>query len=103
MGTIVINENRARGSRSGSRRHLRSGLPMRRLLWAVGFFAFHIYWYLGGSLGRSGVLPGLPDSRAAGSLRCSLRVPSRWGAWACLAIARGCPQGRMRRAVSIVV
>ncbi len=78
------------------------------LAWVVVFFAFHIYWYLGGSFGMCGsgcASPGklIPHS-LLGWIFGVLGLPA-WplGAWVCLAIARGWPQGRMRRAALIVV
>ena len=46
-------------------RHPRPGREARRpvraayaaLAWVVVFFAFHVYWYLGGSFGLNGELP----------------------------------------------
>lgn len=74
------------------------------LAWVVVFFAFHIYWYLGGSFASPGKLPGLIPHTLVGWIS-SVLVDAAWplGAWACLAIARGWPQGRMRRAALIVV
>lgn len=74
------------------------------LAWVVVFFAFHIYWYLGGSFASPGKLPGLLPHSLVGWIFAVL-VDAGWplGAWVCLAIARGWPQGRMRRAALIVV
>ncbi|HMG62999.1 MAG TPA: DUF3995 domain-containing protein [Streptosporangiaceae bacterium] len=80
--------------------------------WVVLFFAFHIYWYLGGSLASPGELPPLmpgTHSAAAGSAHARVQlvawivevlVDSAWpiGALVCLAIARGWARGRLARA-----
>jgi hypothetical protein len=74
------------------------------LAWVVVFFAFHVYWYLGGSFGLSGELPGLvPDSVAGWVVEVLEGFAWLLGPWVCLAIARGWPRGRMRRAALIVV
>jgi hypothetical protein len=74
------------------------------LAWVVVFFAFHIYWYLGGSFASPGKLPDLIHHSLVGWI-LEVLVDAAWplGAWVCLAIARGWPQGRMRRAASLVV
>ena len=83
-------------------------LPVRvayaALAWVVVFFAFHIYWYLGGSFANPGKLPDLIHHSLVGWI-LEVLVDAAWplGTWVCLAIARGWPQGRMRRAASIVV
>ena len=45
-------------------------LPVRTayaaLAWVVVFFAFHVYWYLGGSFGLGGELPSLVPKSVAG-------------------------------------
>ena len=68
------------------------------------FFAFHVYWYVGGSFASPGKLPSLKHHSLVGWILEGL-VDAAWplGAWVCLAISRGWPKGRMRRAVSIVV
>ena len=83
-------------------------LPVRvayaALSWVVVFFAFHVYWYLGGSFGLVGELPDLvPDSVAHWIFEVLGLVAWPLGAWVCLAIARGWPRGRMRRAALIIV
>ena len=83
-------------------------LPVRvayaALAWVVVFFAFHVYWYAGGSFGLGGELPGLVPDSVAGWIGEVLEGAA-WllGPWVCLAIARGWPRGRMRRAALIVV
>jgi hypothetical protein len=74
------------------------------LAWVVVFFAFHVYWFLGGSFGLSGELPSLVPDSVAGAIYEVLEA-AVWplGAWVCLAIARGWPRGRMRRAAVIMV
>jgi hypothetical protein len=73
------------------------------LAWVVVFFAFHIYWYLGGSFASPGELPSLIPNHLVAWILWPLNVAWPLGAWVCLAIARGWPRGRMRRAASIVV
>ena len=57
------------------------------------FFAFHIYWYLGGSFASPGKLPGTPHSLVAWIF--AIFVDAGWplGAFVCLAIARGWARG----------
>jgi hypothetical protein len=85
--------------------------------WVVLFFAFHIYWYLGGSFVSPGELPPLTPgshSAAAGSTHARVQlvawilevpVDSAWpiGAWVCLAIARGWARGRLARVIKALV
>lgn len=85
--------------------------------WVVLFFAFHVYWYLGGSLASPGELPPLTPgthSGAAGSAHARVQliamivevpVDAAWpiGAWICLAIARGWPRGRVARVTKALV
>ncbi len=74
------------------------------LAWVVVFFAFHVYWFLGGSFGLNGKLPRLvPESVAGWIFEVLGLVAWPLGMWVCLAIARGWPRGRMRRAALIVV
>ena len=83
-------------------------LPVRAayaaLAWVVVFFAFHVYWYAGGSFGLDGELPDLVPDSVVGSI-FEVLEGAAWllGPWVCLAIARGWPRGRMRRAAFIVV
>ncbi|MGB0092073.1 MAG: hypothetical protein WBP81_06020, partial [Solirubrobacteraceae bacterium] len=83
-------------------------LPVRvaytALGWVVVFFAFHVYWYLGGSFGLGGELPSVvPDSVAAwvGEVLTGAAWPL--GVWVCLAIGRGSLRGKTRRAAAIIV
>ncbi len=82
-------------------------LPVRvayaALAWVVVFFSFHIYWYAGGSFASPGKLPGLIPHHLVGWILEPLGAAWPLGAWVCLAIARGWPRGRMRRAALIVV
>jgi hypothetical protein len=84
--------------------------------WVVLFFAFHVYWYLGGSLASPGELPPLmPHSTAADSSAharvllvawiVEVPVDSAWpiGALVCLAIARGWARGRLARAAQTLL
>jgi hypothetical protein len=89
---------------SGSERLLPVRAAYAALAWVVVFLAFHIYWYLGGSFASPGKLPGLTHHSLLGWI-FEVLVDAAWplGAWVCLAIARGWPRGRMRRAALIVV
>jgi hypothetical protein len=72
----------------------------------VVFFAFHVYWFLGGSfgVGGEGYDGGPAKLKVVGWIVEVLAVTAfPLGAWACLAIARGWPRGRMRRAAAIIV
>jgi hypothetical protein len=57
--------------------------------WVVLFFAFHVYWYLGGSFASPGKLPGAPRSLAAWAVEVFVVVAFPLGALVCLAVARG--------------
>ena len=63
--------------------------------WVVLFFAFHVYWYLGGSFASPGTLPGRPHSLAAWIFGIVVDVAFPLGAFVCLAIARGWARGRL--------
>ena len=83
-------------------------LPVRAayaaLTWVVVFFAFHVYWYVGGSFGVGGEGYRHAPHSVAGWIVEVVAVPAfPLGAWACLAIARGWPHGKMQRAAAIVV
>ncbi len=71
--------------------------------WVVVFFAFHVYWYAGGSFALAGPLPGLPDS--VGGWIEEVFVVSAFpvGAGVCLALARGWLRGGVRRVAVVVV
>ena len=75
------------------------------LAWVVVFFAFHVYWILGGSFGVGGDgYTGGAKLKVVGWLVEVLAVVAfPLGASACLAIARGWPRGKTRRAAVIVV
>ncbi len=97
----------ARHPRSQSERPLPVRIAYAALAWVVVFFAFHVYWYLGGTFAApftSGQLPGLVPDSVAGWIFAMLEGPA-WplGAWVCLAIARGWLHGKMQRAAAIVV
>jgi hypothetical protein len=85
---------------------LPAGAAYAALAWVVVFFAFHVYWYARGSFGRAGTaaaLPGLVPHSLRGWIFEVLVVSAfPLGAWVCMAIARGWPRGRMRRAAAIV-
>jgi hypothetical protein len=83
-------------------------LPVRTactaLAWVVVFFAFHVYWYLGGSFGVGGEgYRRAPHSVAGWIYEVVVVSAFPLGAWVCLAIARGWPHGRMRRTATIIV
>ena len=83
-------------------------LPVRTaytaLIWVVVFFAFHVYWYLGGSFGVGGEgYRRAPHSVAGWIFEVVVVSAFPLGAWVCLAIVRGWPQGKTRRAAVIVV
>jgi hypothetical protein len=70
----------------------------------VFFFAFHVYWYLGGSFGIGGEgYRRAPHSVAGWIFEVLVVSAFPLGAWACLAIARGWPHGKMRRTATITV
>ena len=75
------------------------------LAWVVVFFAFHVYWYLGGSFGVGGEgYTGGAKLKVVGWIVEVLAVVAfPLGAWVSLAIARGWPRGRIRRAAVIIV
>jgi hypothetical protein len=85
-------------------------LPVRTayatLVWVVVFLAFHVYWNLGGSfgVGGEGYADGGAKLKVVGWIVEVLAVAAvPLGAWACLAIARGWPHGKVRRAATIIV
>jgi hypothetical protein len=97
----------ARHPRSQSERPPVVRVAYAALAWVVVFFAFHVYWYLGGTLAspfESGEQPGLVPDSVGGWIFAMFETPA-WplGAWVCLAIARGWLRGRMRRAALFVV
>jgi hypothetical protein len=71
--------------------------------WVVLFFAFHVYWYLGGSFGSPGKLPGGPHSLVAWIVDVLVAVAFPLGAFVCLAIARGWARGRLALAAAALV
>ena len=91
-------------SPTGSERLLPVRAAYAALAWVVVFFAFHVYWYAGGSFGLNGELPDLVPASVVGSI-FEVLEGAAWllGPWVCLAIARGWPRGGMRRAALIVV
>jgi hypothetical protein len=83
-------------------------LPVRvayaALGWVILFFAFHVYWFLGGSFGVGGEgYRRAPHSVAGWIFEVLVVSAFPLGAWACLAIARGWPRGKTRRAAAIIV
>ncbi|HEX5087968.1 MAG TPA: DUF3995 domain-containing protein [Nocardioides sp.] len=83
--------------------------------WVVLFFAFHVYWYLGGSFASPGDLPPLNErpnrlETHAGvhslvAWTVNLVVDGAWplGALVCLALARGWARGRLARPTQALV
>jgi hypothetical protein len=71
--------------------------------WVVLFFAFHVYWYLGGSFGSPGTLPGAPHSPVAWIFTVLVGAAFPVGALVCLAIARGWARGRLALPALVVV
>jgi hypothetical protein len=95
---------RARPSRSGRADDRVAWPAYAALAWIVVFFAFHVYWYAGGTFGRGGVLPGLlPHSVIGWIFEVAVVAAFPIGASACLAIARGWPRGRLRRLAAFLV
>jgi hypothetical protein len=84
-------------------------LPVRAayaaLAWVIFFFAFHVYWNLGGSFGVGGEgYVGGAKLKVVGWIVEVLAVAAvPLGVWVSLAIARGWPQGKTRRAAAIIV
>ena len=75
------------------------------LAWVIVFFAFHVYWNLGGSFGVGGEgYVGGAKLKVVGWIVEVLAVTAvPLGVWVSLAIARGWPQGKTRRAAAIIV
>jgi hypothetical protein len=71
--------------------------------WVVLFFAFHVYWYLGGSFASPGDLPDAPHAMIAWIFSTIVSVAFPLGALVCLAIARGWARGRLAPAVKALV
>ncbi len=84
-------------------------LPVRvayaALAWVVVFFAFHVYWNLGGSfgVGGEGYVGGAKLKLVGWIVEVLAGAAVPLGAWVSLAIARGWPRGRVRRAATIIV
>ena len=92
---------RLRAAPGGGRRTTR--VAYTALGWVVLFFAFHVYWYLGGSFGSPGKLPGGPHSLVAWIVNVLVAVAFPLGAFVCLAIARGWARGRLALAAPALV
>ncbi len=71
--------------------------------WVVLFFAFHVYWYLGGSFASPGKLPGRPHSLVGWIFNIFVDVAFPLGAFVGLAIARGWARGRLALAAAVIV
>lgn len=71
--------------------------------WVVLFFAFHIYWYLGGSFASPGKLPGWPHTLLGWAFEVLTAPAWPLGALVCLAIARGWARGRLALAAAALV
>jgi len=89
-----------RAARESARRTTRAAYTA--LGWVVLFFAFRVYWYLGGSFASPGKLPADHTRCSPGPSRYSSRAPSRWGVRV-LAIARGWARGRLALAAAALV
>lgn len=88
----------------GSERPLPARAANAALAWVVVFFAFHVYWFLGGSFGVGGEgYRRAPHSVAGWIFEVLVVSAFPLGAWACLAIARGWPHGKTRRAAAIII
>jgi hypothetical protein len=97
----------------GGRRTTRAAYAA--LGWVVLFFAFHLYWYAGGSFASPGELPPLNEKpnrletsagvHALVASTVNVIVDAAWplGALVCLAIARGWAQGRLARPAKALV
>jgi hypothetical protein len=71
--------------------------------WVVLFFAFHVYWYLGGSFGLAGPLPDGPHSLVGWVFEVFVDAAFPLGAFVPLAIARGWARGRLARVAAAIV
>ncbi len=71
--------------------------------WVVLFFAFHVYWYLGGSFASPGKLPGAPRSLAAWAFEVFVVVAFPLGALVCLAVAREWARERLALAAAALL
>jgi hypothetical protein len=71
--------------------------------WVVVFFAFHLYWYLGGSFASPGDLPDVPHALIAWMFSIIVAAAFPLGALVCLAMARGWSRGRLGPAVKGLV
>jgi hypothetical protein len=89
-----------RAPRGAARRTVRAAYLA--LGWVVLFFAFHVYWYLGGSFVSPGELPGAPHSLVGWIFNVLVVVAFPLGALVCLAIARGWPRGRLAVAAATI-
>lgn len=67
--------------------------------WVVVFLGFHIYWYLGGSFGSPGRLPGWPRSLVGWTFTVLVAGAFPLGILVCLAIARGWARGRLAQPI----
>jgi EmrB/QacA subfamily drug resistance transporter len=100
-GTVTTMSSLDRASRGGTQRTVRAAYVT--LGWVVLFFAFHVYWYLGGSFLSPGKLPGWPHSLVGWIFTVLVAVAFPLGALVCLAIARGWPRGRLALATATIV
>jgi len=71
--------------------------------WVVVFFAFHVYWYRGGSVASPGKLPHAPHALIAQTLGVVVTVAFPFGALVCLSIARGWARGRAASIITALV
>ena len=70
------------------------------LVWVGVFFAFHVYWYAGGSFASPGELPGRPHTPAAWIFAVLVAGAFPVAAVMCLAIGRGWAPGRLAKPIT---
>jgi hypothetical protein len=90
------------GVRDGTARRTVS-VAYTALGWVAVFFAFHVYWYLGGSFASPGKLPPAPHAMIARTLGVVVSVAFPLGALVCLSIARGWARGRLAAVTTALV
>jgi hypothetical protein len=105
--TMTAREAPPQGGSADKRARRTTRAAYAALGWVVLFFAFHVYWYVGGSFASPGELPPLSEKpnrleTTAGvhsvvASMFNVVVDGAWplGALVCLAIARGWARGRL--------
>ena len=71
--------------------------------WVVVFLSFHIFWYLGGSFGSPGKLPGWPHSLAGWTFNVLVEGAFALGFLIPLAISRGWALGRLAQPIGTLL